>query len=90
VSQHCLRTQASTAALALFEFGQAEAAKRGLLLVDTKYEMGRSPDGSVVLVDEVDTQLHHLGVWALLGVQAHEDTIIVDYCIASLCVMACQ
>ena len=49
--------QASTAALALFEFGQAEAAKRGLLLVDTKYEMGRSPDGSVVLVDEVHTWL---------------------------------
>ena len=23
------------------------------MLVDTKYEMGRSPDGSVVLVDEV-------------------------------------
>lgn len=45
--------QASTAALALFEFGQAEAAKRGLLLVDTKYEMGKSRDGSICLVDEV-------------------------------------
>ena len=45
--------QASTAALALFEFGQAEAAKRGLLLVDTKYEMGRTPDGRILLIDEV-------------------------------------
>lgn len=27
----------STAALELFAFGQVEAAKRGLLLVDTKY-----------------------------------------------------
>lgn len=45
--------QASTAALTLFEFGQAEAAKRGLLLVDTKYEMGKTPDGRVLLIDEV-------------------------------------
>ncbi len=44
--------QASRAALALFQFGQAEAAKRGLLLVDTKYEMATAPNGSIVLVDE--------------------------------------
>lgn len=35
----------SSAALALFAFGQAEAAKRGLLLVDTKYEFGKDADG---------------------------------------------
>lgn len=33
--------QVSSAALRIFEFGQAEAAKRGLLLVDTKYEFGK-------------------------------------------------
>ncbi len=36
-----MRAQVSKAALALFAFGQAEAAKRGLLLVDTKYEFGK-------------------------------------------------
>ena len=43
----------SRAALALFEFGQAEAAKRGLLLVDTKYEFGKDAAGNVLLIDEV-------------------------------------
>ena len=47
---------ASAAALALFAFGQATAADRGLLLVDTKYEFGVHPaTGDVVLVDEVHT-----------------------------------
>lgn len=47
---------ASSAALALFAFGQATAAARGLLLVDTKYEFGVHPaTGAVVLVDEVHT-----------------------------------
>lgn len=44
---------ASQAALALFAFGQAEAARRGLLLVDTKYELGKDADGNIVLLDEV-------------------------------------
>ena len=35
----------SSAALQLFAFGQAEAAKRGLLLVDTKYEFGKDAAG---------------------------------------------
>lgn len=39
----------------LFAFGQAEAAKRGLILVDTKYELGRAPDGRIVLIDEIHT-----------------------------------
>ena len=42
-------------ALTLFEEGQKEALKRGLLLVDTKYEFGLSPDGNVLVVDEVHT-----------------------------------
>lgn len=47
---------ASSAALLLFEFGQREAAKRGLLLVDTKYEFALNPeDGSIMLVDEIHT-----------------------------------
>ncbi|KAK9802582.1 hypothetical protein WJX73_007255 [Symbiochloris irregularis] len=47
--------QASSMALALFEEGQREALTRGLLLVDTKYEFGLSPEGNVLVVDEVHT-----------------------------------
>jgi hypothetical protein len=36
---------ASAAALRLFAFGQEQAARRGLLLVDTKYEFGRDAEG---------------------------------------------
>lgn len=39
----------------LFAFGQQEAAKRGLILVDTKYEVGRRPDGKLVFIDEIHT-----------------------------------
>ncbi|MBC8071397.1 MAG: phosphoribosylaminoimidazolesuccinocarboxamide synthase [Deltaproteobacteria bacterium] len=42
-------------ALDLFAFGQHEAAQRGLLLVDTKYEIGRAPDGRILLIDEIHT-----------------------------------
>lgn len=45
----------SKAALALFEFGQQEALKRGLLLVDTKYEFGKDPEGNIMLIDEIHT-----------------------------------
>ena len=47
--------QVSTAALDLFEFGQQEAASRGLLLVDTKYEFGRDANGNILLIDEIHT-----------------------------------
>lgn len=43
------------AALALFKRGQAIAQRAGLLLVDTKYEFGRAPDGHILLIDEVHT-----------------------------------
>ncbi|MDB4982780.1 MAG: Phosphoribosylaminoimidazole-succinocarboxamide synthase, partial [Myxococcales bacterium] len=39
----------------LFAFGQAEAGKRGLILVDTKYEIGRKPDGALCFIDEIHT-----------------------------------
>ena len=39
----------------LFAFGQAEAKKRGLILVDTKYEIGRRPDGKLCFIDEIHT-----------------------------------
>jgi len=40
---------------ALFERGTALAAERGLILVDTKYEFGKTKDGKIVLIDEIHT-----------------------------------
>jgi len=42
-------------ALAIFKRGQEIAQAAGFLLVDTKYEFGRAPDGSLMLIDEVHT-----------------------------------
>jgi phosphoribosylaminoimidazole-succinocarboxamide synthase len=39
----------------VFAFGQQEALRRGLILVDTKYEIGRRPDGSLCFIDEIHT-----------------------------------
>jgi phosphoribosylaminoimidazole-succinocarboxamide synthase len=39
----------------LFATGQAWAATRGLILVDTKYELGVDASGSLVLIDEIHT-----------------------------------
>jgi phosphoribosylaminoimidazole-succinocarboxamide synthase len=47
--------QVQASALALFRQGQEVARQSGLILVDTKYEFGRAPDGSVLLIDEVHT-----------------------------------
>ncbi len=40
---------------ALFQRGTEIAAKRGLILVDTKYEFGRTQEGEIVLIDEIHT-----------------------------------
>lgn len=40
---------------ALFQRGTELAAKRGLILVDTKYEFGKTTDGQIVLIDEIHT-----------------------------------
>ncbi|GGG51076.1 phosphoribosylaminoimidazolesuccinocarboxamide synthase [Bizionia arctica] len=39
----------------LFQRGSEIAASRGLILVDTKYEFGKTKDGKIVLVDEIHT-----------------------------------
>ena len=41
--------------LELFQRGTELAATRGLILVDTKYEFGKTPEGEWVLIDEVHT-----------------------------------
>lgn len=40
---------------ALYQKGTEIAASRGLILVDTKYEFGKSKDGKIVLIDEIHT-----------------------------------
>lgn len=42
-------------ALKLFARGQELAARRGLILADTKYEFGTDKDGTIVLADEIHT-----------------------------------
>ena len=40
---------------ALFQRGTEIAASRGLILVDTKYEFGKTKQGKIVLIDEIHT-----------------------------------
>ena len=45
----------SQKALELFHFGQKQAKEHGMILVDTKYEMGKDKDGNIILIDEIHT-----------------------------------
>jgi phosphoribosylaminoimidazole-succinocarboxamide synthase len=47
--------EVSAKALALFARGQAMAAERGLILVDTKYEFGVDAAGNILIADEIHT-----------------------------------
>ena len=47
--------EVSANALALFARGRDIAARRGLILVDTKYEFGQDRDGHILLADEIHT-----------------------------------
>lgn len=47
--------RAAEIAHTLFAFGQRRAAERGLILVDTKYELGKTPDGEILVIDEIHT-----------------------------------
>jgi phosphoribosylaminoimidazole-succinocarboxamide synthase len=47
--------EAAAIALNLFAAGQRMCAARGLILVDTKYEFGRTPEGKLVVIDEIHT-----------------------------------
>ena len=47
--------EAAEHAMRLFRHGQQICAQRGLILVDTKYEFGKTPDGRIVVIDEIHT-----------------------------------
>jgi phosphoribosylaminoimidazole-succinocarboxamide synthase len=46
---------AAAIAMRLFAAGQRLCAERGLILVDTKYEIGKTRDGRVLVIDEIHT-----------------------------------
>jgi phosphoribosylaminoimidazole-succinocarboxamide synthase len=47
--------RAAAIAMDLFRFGQEHAKSRGLILADTKYELGLDAAGDVVVIDEIHT-----------------------------------
>jgi phosphoribosylaminoimidazole-succinocarboxamide synthase len=47
--------EAAAIAMRLFDAGSRVCAERGLILVDTKYEFGRTPEGKLVVIDEIHT-----------------------------------
>ncbi|MCH2107949.1 MAG: phosphoribosylaminoimidazolesuccinocarboxamide synthase [Polyangiaceae bacterium] len=47
--------RAAELAAQLFAAGQRICAERGLILVDTKYEFGKTPEGEIVVIDEIHT-----------------------------------
>ena len=47
--------EAAVLAMKLFDAGQRLCAERGLILVDTKYEFGRTADGRMGVIDEIHT-----------------------------------
>ena len=40
---------------AVYTLGETTASERGIIIADTKFEFGRSPDGHILLIDEVMT-----------------------------------
>jgi phosphoribosylaminoimidazole-succinocarboxamide synthase len=47
--------RAADMVMSLFAAGQAICAERGLILVDTKYELGKTASGDIVVIDEIHT-----------------------------------
>ena len=43
------------ASLGLYEAGRAYAAPRGIIIADTKFEFGTTPDGRLIVIDEILT-----------------------------------
>ena len=44
-----------SASLALYEAGRDYAAKGGIIIADTKFEFGTTPDGALIVIDEILT-----------------------------------
>jgi len=50
-----LAEQLKRASLGLYEAGRAYAAPRGIIIADTKFEFGSTPDGRLLVIDEMLT-----------------------------------
>jgi len=50
-----LAGQLKRASLSLYEAGRAYAAPRGIIIADTKFEFGTTPDGRLLVIDEMLT-----------------------------------
>lgn len=61
---------AKALAFALFARGQARAQAQGLILVDTKYELGLDPAGQLTVIDEIHTP-DSSRYWVASGYQEH-------------------
>src|SRR5207237_9572429 len=47
--------QLRDASLDLYEAGRQHAARRGIIIADTKFEFGTAPDGRLLVIDEILT-----------------------------------
>jgi len=47
--------QLQRASLALYEAGRQHAARRGIIIADTKFEFGTAADGRLLVIDEILT-----------------------------------
>jgi phosphoribosylaminoimidazole-succinocarboxamide synthase len=50
-----LATRLRERSLAIYEHGRAVCAARGIILADSKFEFGHTPDGTLLVIDEVLT-----------------------------------
>ncbi len=50
-----LAERLKAASLALYEAGRGYAAPRGIIIADTKFEFGTTPDGRLLVIDEILT-----------------------------------
>ena len=50
-----LTTRLRDASFAVYRAGRDHAASRGIIIADTKFEFGTTPDGALLLIDEVMT-----------------------------------
>src|SRR4029077_5132310 len=47
--------QLNRGSVSLYEAGRAYAAPRGIIIADTKFEFGTTPDGRLIVIDEILT-----------------------------------
>ena len=50
-----MATRVRDTSIALYQFAAAHAARRGIIIADTKFEFGLTPDGELILMDEALT-----------------------------------